>query len=98
MSEHPGAYIKREVLPPGLTVTAAAKTLGVGRPALSNLLNGHASLSPEMALRLERAFRVSSEDLLKIQATYDESLIQAKAPAIAVRSFAPRVVDIKAMQ
>jgi len=96
--EHPGAYIKREVLPAGLTVTAAAKTLGVGRPALSNLLNGNASLSPEMALRFERAFGASSEDLLKVQAAYDEALVQAKAPAIAVRTFAPRVVDIKAMQ
>ena len=50
---HPGSYIKQSVLPAGLSVTAAAKTLGIGRPALSNLLNGNASLSSEMATRIE---------------------------------------------
>lgn len=97
-NEHPGSYIRREVLPGGLTVTAAAKILGVGRPALSNLLNGNASLSPEMALRFERAFGANSKALLKMQAAYDQSQIQEKQPAIAARSFAPRVVNIKALQ
>jgi addiction module HigA family antidote len=79
-------------------VTAAAKKLGVGRPALSNLLNGNASLSPEMATRLEKAFGASSEALLKMQADCDRSLARDKEPAIAVRSYAPCFTSIKAMQ
>ena len=55
---HPGGFIKRAVLPDDLSVTAAAEALGVGRPALSNLLNGKASLSPEMALRIAQADRL----------------------------------------
>jgi addiction module HigA family antidote len=85
-------------LPAGLSVTTAAKKLGVGRPALSNLLNGKASLSPEMATRLEKAFGASSETLLKMQADYDRSLARDKEPAIAVRSYAPSFTSIKAMQ
>jgi addiction module HigA family antidote len=58
---HPGKFIKTEVLPPGLSVKAAAELLGVGRPALSNLLNGNAALSSEMALRIEKTFGVSQK-------------------------------------
>ena len=68
---HPGGFIRRSVLPEGLTVTAAAKALGVGRPALSNLLNERASLSPEMALRVEKAFGVKMETLLRMQLCHD---------------------------
>jgi addiction module HigA family antidote len=86
------------VLPAALSVTAAAKTLGVGRPALSNLLNGNASLSSEMATRIEKAFGASSEMLLKMQAEYDRSVAREKEPAIAVRSYVPSFMSIKAMQ
>ena len=58
---HPGGFIRRSVLPDELSVTAAAEVLGVGRPALSNLLNEKASLSPEMALRIEKAFGVKMD-------------------------------------
>jgi addiction module HigA family antidote len=68
---HPGGFIKRSVLPDDLSVTAAAEALGVGRPALSNLLNEKASLSPEMALRVEKAFGVKMDTLLRMQARYD---------------------------
>src|SRR6267378_1697601 len=54
---HPGVRIKAEVIPPGMSVTKAAQLMGVGRPALSNLLNGNAALSAEMAARLEKAFK-----------------------------------------
>ncbi|HEY1258899.1 MAG TPA: HigA family addiction module antitoxin, partial [Stellaceae bacterium] len=97
-SGHPGPYIRQVVLPIDLSVTAAAKTLGVGRPALSNLLNGNASLSPEMATRIEKAFGASSEALLKMQAEYDRSLARDKEPMIAVRSYTPSFMSIKAMQ
>jgi len=81
-----------------MTVTAAAKRLGVGRPALSNLLNGNASLSSEMALRMQKAFGASDETLLKMQAAYDQSLGRAREPEIAVRSYSPRFLDIRAIQ
>ena len=66
---HPGAFIRREIVEPlGLTVTRAAEALGVTRPALSALLNRRASLSPEMALRVEKAFGVKMDTLLRMQA------------------------------
>jgi addiction module HigA family antidote len=81
-----------------MSVTAAAKQLGVGRPALSNLLNGNASLSSEMAMRVEKAFRASSEALLRMQAAHDQSLARTREPEIAVRSYAPSFLVIKALQ
>ena len=63
---HPGGFIRSEILEPlGLNVTAAAQVLGVTRPALSALLNERASLSPEMALRIEKAFGISMETLMR---------------------------------
>ena len=53
---HVGQYVRDNVIPPGMTVTEAARLLGIGRPALSNFLNGRAKLSSRMALRLENAF------------------------------------------
>ena len=67
---HPGGFIKRSILPDELSVTDAAESLGIGRPALSNLLNGKASLSPEMALRVEKAFGVKMDTLLRMQARH----------------------------
>ena len=85
---HPGGFIKRSVLPDHLSVTAAAKALGVGRPALSNLLNGKASLSPEMALRIEKAFGVKMDTLLRIQTRYDAYHMRRREGDIAVDRYA----------
>lgn len=64
---HPGDFIKTEVVEAhGLSVTAAAKVLGVSRPAPSNLLNQKADLSGEMALRIEKAFRMSMDTLMRM--------------------------------
>ena len=69
---HPGEFIRTEVLDElGLTVTKAARLLGVRRATLSDLLNGKSSLSPEMALRIEREFNVSMAMLLRMQAWHD---------------------------
>ena len=69
---HPGEILKEDILADaGLTVARAAEILGVGRPALSVVLNGRASLSPEMALRFEKAFGVSMELMLKMQLQFD---------------------------
>ena len=63
-----GQYVRENVIPDNLTVTDATKLLGIGRPALSNFLNGRARLSHRMALRLESAFGVDSQQLLNKQA------------------------------
>ncbi len=69
---HPGVFLKEEVIEPlGLTVTDAARILGVTGPDLSNLLNGKASLSPEMALHFEKAFGIKMDTLLRMQTSYD---------------------------
>jgi addiction module HigA family antidote len=95
---HPGQYIKDKILPPELSIKEAAKLLGVGRPALSNLLNGKAALSPEMALRIEKAFGASQEDLLRRQADFDQHEMRARAPDIAVRAYVPAFLTIKARE
>jgi antitoxin HigA-1 len=64
---HPGDFIRTEIIEAaGLTVTAAAKALRVSRPALSSLLNGNASLSGDMALRIEKAFGVNMDTLMRM--------------------------------
>ena len=68
---HPGFHVRQKVLPEGMTVTAAAKLLRIGRPALSTFLNGNASLSPSLAQRIEAAFGTPAETLLQMQAAYD---------------------------
>jgi antitoxin HigA-1 len=69
---HPGDFIRTEIIEPaGLTVTAAAKALRVSRPTLSSLLNGNASLSGDMALRIEKAFGVNMDTLMRMQSSYD---------------------------
>ena len=85
---HPGVFIRTEVIEDlGLSVTKAAEILGVRRATLSDLLNGRASLSPEMALRLEKAFAVSMDMLLRMQAWYDAARMRARAGEIHVRRY-----------
>lgn len=69
---HPGDFIKTEIIEAaGLTVTAAAKALRVSRPTLSSLLNGKADLSGDMALRIEKAFGIKMDTLMRMQSSYD---------------------------
>jgi len=85
---HPGGFVKHEVLQPlGLSVTEAADALGVTRPALSALLNERAHLSPEMALRIEKAFGVSMETLMRMQNTYDIAQARKRAREIKVERY-----------
>ena len=92
---HPGVYVRRHVIPEGMTVTKAAALLGIGRPALSNFLNGKAALSQEMALRLERAFGADRDALLELQARYDRRNEVARRPVV-VGLHAPDLVSISA--
>ena len=94
---HPGGFVKTEIIEPlGLSVTAAAQALGVTRPALSGLLNERVSLSPEMALRIEKAFGVLMDTLLRMQNAYDIAQARGRAGEIKVKPFkgkpSPQVV------
>ena len=73
----------------GLNITQAARILGVRRATLSALLNGRAGISPEMALRIEKAFGVSMDMLLRMQAWHDASRMRARASDIAVQPYQP---------
>jgi addiction module HigA family antidote len=69
---HPGPWLRTELVEPyGLTVSGAAEALGVTRVAMSNLLNGKAALSADMALRFEKAFGMSADTMMRMQAAYD---------------------------
>ena len=83
---HPGDFIKTEIIQPaGLSVTAAAAALQVSRPALSSLLNGKADLSGNMALRIEKAFGVKMDTLMRMQASYDIAQTRKREKKIHVR-------------
>jgi antitoxin HigA-1 len=85
---HPGGIVRRQCLEPlGLTVTEAAKGLGVTRQALSDLLNGRAGVSVDMAIRLSKAFGSSAETWLGLQTAYDLAQARERAHTIKVRSF-----------
>ncbi len=85
---HTGDFIRTEIIEPaGLTVTAAAKVLGVSRPALSSLLNAKADLSGDMALRIEKAFGVDMELLMRMQSSYNIAQARKREKLIKVRPF-----------
>lgn len=87
---HPGAFIRDEILDElHLTIDAAARILGVRRATLSDLVNGKAGLSPEMALRIEKAFGMSMDTLLRMQARYDAHEQRQRADKIDVRRYEP---------
>lgn len=85
---HPGGFVLRECIEPmGLTITEAAEALGVTRVTLSELVNGRRGISPEMAVRLAKAFGGSAESWLVQQVQYD--LAQVKAERIRVKRLEP---------
>jgi addiction module HigA family antidote len=91
---HPGAFIREEILEElGLSVVRAAEILGVRRATLSDLINGKASLSAEMALRIEKAFGVNMDTLLRMQAWYDGFVMRQRAGEIEVKRFDPVAPD-----
>lgn len=85
---HPGEFIREEILVElGLSVTQAAEALGVRRATLSDLVNDNAALSPEMALRVEKAFGVKMDTLLRMQAWHDVHTMRQRAGEIDVKPF-----------
>ncbi len=87
---HPGDFIRTEVIEAlNLSMTRAAQVLGIRRATLSALLNGHSSLSPEMALRIEKAFDINMDMLLRMQAWWDASQMRSRASEVNVRRYEP---------
>ena len=91
---HPGGFVKSEIIEAlGLSVTAAATALGVTRPALSALLNERAHLSSEMALRIEKAFGVSMDTLMRMQNSFDIAQARKRENEIKVAPFKGKPLD-----
>lgn len=85
---HPGGFVKSEIIEPlGLSVTAAAEALGITRAALSAFVNERTHLSPDMALRIEKAFGVSMDTLMRMQNSYDIAQARKRAGEIDVAPF-----------
>ena len=84
---HPGLSVRHDCLEPlGLTVTQAAAMLGVSRKQLSDLVNGHSGISPEMAIRLDKAFGGGASTWYRLKAAYDLTQAMKKADRIRVES------------
>ena len=89
---HPGAFVKTEVIGPlGLTIAAAAAAavLGVSRSALSTFLNGRSDLSGTMALRIEKAFGVRMDTLMRMQASFDIARAREREDDVKVARYRP---------
>ncbi|MGO9739954.1 MAG: HigA family addiction module antitoxin [Roseiarcus sp.] len=85
---HPGVFVREEILEPlNLSITLAAEALGVRRATLSDVANGKAAVSAEMALRIEKAFGFSMDTLLRMQAMADAYEMRRRADAIDVKKF-----------
>ena len=95
---HPGTFIREKVFPHDMTVTAAAERLNIGRPALSRVLNGKASLSPELAKRIQIVFGFPAEKLLKMQASYNAEISKNSNAQSPVGSYVPPFLQIRARQ
>lgn len=87
---HPGDLIRTEIIEAlGLSFSAAAGALGVRRATLSDLVNAKASLTPEMALRIEKAFGPKMDHLLRMQLVYDVARVRSHADEIQVSRYTP---------
>jgi addiction module HigA family antidote len=89
---HPGEVIRTEIIEAhNLTVTAAAKVLGISRQALSSLVNGKADLTGDMALRIEKAFGPKMDTLMGMQSAYDIFQTRQRERKIRVRRYRPLI-------
>jgi addiction module HigA family antidote len=83
---HPGLSVRHDCLEPlGLSVTEVAKRLGVSRKQISDIVNGHSGISPEMAIRLDKAFGGGADTWYRLQAAYDLAQAMKKADQIKVK-------------
>lgn len=85
LAVHVGDWLKTEIVEPhDINVAALARHFGVSRQALSTLLNGHANLSADMAIRFEKAFGVKADTLMRMQTTYELAQVRAREGEISV--------------
>jgi addiction module HigA family antidote len=83
LAVHPGVWLRAELVEPaGLSITGAAERLHVTRQAMSNLLNGNAGLSAEMAIRFEKAFGLRADTLMRMQSAHELAEARAYQDAI----------------
>ncbi len=88
---HPGLSVRLNCLEPlGLSVTEGAKVLGVSRQALSRLINGQAGISPEMGIRLSKAFGTTPDIWIRMQAAYDIAQAKRREDQVNVERYEPR--------
>jgi antitoxin HigA-1 len=87
---HPGELVRDNLTDLGLSVAAGAAGLGVTRQQLYNVINGKSGVTPEMALRLEKAFGGSADVWLRMQVNYDLTQVRRREKEIAVTRLAPR--------
>jgi addiction module HigA family antidote len=93
---HPGLSVRFDCLEAlGLSVTAGAKVLGVTRQALNNLVNQRAGISPEMAIRLDRAFGGTAEAWLALQTAYDLAQARKKSLVSDVKRYSPKSPNVR---
>ena len=97
-SKNIGAFIREKVFPAGLTVTAAAEILNIGRVALSRVLNGKASVSPDLAERIESAFGFPAAKLLQMQASDKAEKAKHRNASVPVGSYVPPFLQVRANQ
>lgn len=91
---HPGLSVRLNCLEPlGLSVSEGAKVLGVSRTTLSRLVNGHAGVSPDMAIRLSKAFGTTAEIWIRMQASYDIAQAKGREDDIQVQRYAPALAE-----
>ena len=88
---HPGTLVKDNIDELGLSVAAAAAGLGVTRQQLYKVINGVSAVTPEMAVRLEKAFGGSADAWLRMQANFDLAQVRARRSAIDVKRLEPKV-------
>ncbi|MEX2318215.1 MAG: HigA family addiction module antitoxin [Bauldia sp.] len=89
---HPGGFVRTEIIEPmELSVTEAAGVLGITRTALSAFLNERSSLSPDMALRIEKAFGVGMDTLMRMQNSYDIARARERESEIKVHRYTGKV-------
>jgi addiction module HigA family antidote len=88
---HPGRLIKSELEELGLSIAEAAQGLGVTRQQLYRVINGTCAISPEMAMRLEKAIGSTADAWLRMQMNYDLAQLRHRSPAIRVKRFAGKV-------
>src|SRR5271156_6182969 len=94
---HPGGFVKTEIIEPlGLSVTGAAQALGITRAALSTFLNERSALSPDMAIRIQKAFGVSMETLMRMQNSFDIAQARKREGEITIARYVPKDVASEA--